>query len=270
MSPNKEPHHFYSPYGPPMLWDEYERLFENAHSGHKMIGEASTWYLFSREAATQILESQPSAKFVVCLRNPVEMAVSLHSQKLFTGHELFGDFEKAWTVNDERLSGKAVGVFGLPEGDVSHMAYRHACSLGSQLEALYEAVPSKQVHVVMLDDVKGDTASIWRGLLRFLQIEDDGRAEFPVHNLASRHRSAFVNRMFILVSKAKQLVGLHRSMGLGARLGRLNSVTERYPQPSMQTRLEVYKSLKEEIQILEGLLGRRFSDWVPKEVGLES
>lgn len=62
--------------------DEYEALFDGATADHAAIGEASTTYLESEVAVLLILEYQPLAKFIVMVRSPIEMAVSLHSQEL--------------------------------------------------------------------------------------------------------------------------------------------------------------------------------------------
>src|SRR5262245_5647184 len=83
----KEPHHFYSPYGVPCSREAYEALYEQATPQHKAVIEGSVWYLFGRKAVRPILEYSPEAKFIVCLRNPVDMLPSLHAQKMFSLHE---------------------------------------------------------------------------------------------------------------------------------------------------------------------------------------
>ena len=58
---------------------EYMRLFENANDSHMAVGEASTNYLYSAVAVEKILRFNPCAKFIVMVRNPIDMAISLHS-----------------------------------------------------------------------------------------------------------------------------------------------------------------------------------------------
>ena len=81
----KEPHHFYSPYGEPIKREKYENLFMDADMEHFAVGEASVWYLFSGKAIDRILEYEASAKFIVLIRNPIEMAPSLHNHQKNTG-----------------------------------------------------------------------------------------------------------------------------------------------------------------------------------------
>src|SRR5210317_2370745 len=67
-----------------MSLEQYENLFQKADDNHLVVGEASTTYLRSREAVSNILEYSPSARFLVAIRNPVEMAPSVHAQLLYT------------------------------------------------------------------------------------------------------------------------------------------------------------------------------------------
>ena len=60
-------------------WQEYLGLFKGAGQA-RAVGEASTGYLRSRVAVPAILQWLPSARFVICLRNPVEMIASVHAQ----------------------------------------------------------------------------------------------------------------------------------------------------------------------------------------------
>lgn len=82
MSPTKEPR-FYStdfPVSTPLSKNAYLDLFAPATSKHKAIGEASVWYLLSEYAVPSIHDEDLNTKYIVMLRNPVEMASSLHWQ----------------------------------------------------------------------------------------------------------------------------------------------------------------------------------------------
>jgi hypothetical protein len=79
MSSMKEPHFFNNDDRQAIrTLDDYEALFWSATEEHIAIGEASVWYLSSADAVPAILQYQPEAKFIVMLRNPVEMAPALH------------------------------------------------------------------------------------------------------------------------------------------------------------------------------------------------
>ncbi len=70
----------------------YESLFDKAGPRHVAVGEASVWYLYSSVAVASILRYRPDARFIVMLRNPVEMAPALHAEMLLGGHESVRDF----------------------------------------------------------------------------------------------------------------------------------------------------------------------------------
>ena len=99
MPDNKEPHYF----GKDLIKmsdefidneDEYLNLFKDAKSDQK-LGEASTFYLYSKSAYKEIKEYNPDAKIIIMLRNPIDFLHSLHSQLLFSGYEDELDFEIA-------------------------------------------------------------------------------------------------------------------------------------------------------------------------------
>ena len=83
FSDTKEPHFFCTDgYTGVKTLKQYEKLFEDAKPHHLAVGEGSTHYLFSKVAVPNILVYNPDARFIVCLRNPVDMAPSLHSERL--------------------------------------------------------------------------------------------------------------------------------------------------------------------------------------------
>ena len=86
----------------------YEQFFIGATQRHKAVGEASVWYLHSNVAVSNIEVYSPNSKYIVCLRNPVDMAYSLHEQHIFNGNEHILSFENAWRMNEKRLKGDAV------------------------------------------------------------------------------------------------------------------------------------------------------------------
>src|SRR2546423_1869146 len=84
MSPMKEPH-FFSQIQPASSWRaffphvsseaRYLALFEDAE-GEEVVGEASTSYLWDRQAAERIKGVVPEARILIMLRDPVDRAYS--------------------------------------------------------------------------------------------------------------------------------------------------------------------------------------------------
>lgn len=56
--------------------EEYARLFRGANEKHRIVGECSTSYLWSKSAPQAIAAAHPSAKIVVSLRDPIDRIYS--------------------------------------------------------------------------------------------------------------------------------------------------------------------------------------------------
>ena len=81
---------------------EYNALFSGRRKEHIVVGEGSTEYLRSAVAIPAILDYNPSAKFLVLLRNPVELVHAFHQTQVFTMSEDISSFEDAWRMQNLR------------------------------------------------------------------------------------------------------------------------------------------------------------------------
>jgi hypothetical protein len=260
MSPIKEPHFFHS--GEPHVINSlkrYEKLFKDANEYHKIIGEASTNYLFSEEAVPNILNYSKSPKFLVALRNPIDMAYSLHDHRIFMQREDILDFETAWELQFERAKGKK-----LPSGCKTPelLQYGSYCRLGEQLERLLTHVTPDKCKFILLEDIKADPRSIWLELMRFLEIKDDGKSVFDAKNKAKTLHSRLLQKTICNLGRLKRKVGIQRSIGLLSPLAQWNRI-ERPRSPlsnSMRSKLRAY--FEDDIQKLESILNRDLSHWV--------
>ena len=52
--------------------DQYRALFAGARAD-QLAGEASTWHIYSKHAASNIRSANPNARIIIMLRHPVEM-----------------------------------------------------------------------------------------------------------------------------------------------------------------------------------------------------
>ena len=158
VSTPKEPN-FFAPDVIPSVYrtvEQYERLFDGATPAHRAIGEASTVYLQSAVAVPRILAYRPDARFIVMLRSPIEMAVSLHGQMLYSLNEDIASFEDAWDAQEARARGERI-----PDRCRSpvFLQYGEACRLGSHVERLFRTVDRESVEIVFLEDMRRDAES---------------------------------------------------------------------------------------------------------------
>ena len=177
MSPVKEPH-FFNADDKQLIstLERYEELFLEASERHIAVGEASVWYLSSALAIPNILRYQPAARFIVMLRNPLEMAPALHMETVFSGHENILDFLEAWKQQERRRRG---GPLPAPDWVRRRLLYGDICSLGAQYKQLLSLVPEDRVLTVLLEDLVDDPRTQYVRTLQFLGLHNDGRLEFP-------------------------------------------------------------------------------------------
>lgn len=152
----------------------YNSLYKKANA--PCIGEASVWYLSSETAIDSILADQPNAKFVVCLRNPVDMAWLLHQQFVASQYEHFKDFNTAWAMSHLRGLGRGSRYL-----DPRLMDYASVCSLGSQVQSLLRKVPSNQVCFIVYDDLQKQPRNELAKLEKFLGISSICKSKFKLH-----------------------------------------------------------------------------------------
>src|SRR5690349_19831942 len=112
FSPIKEPNYFCL--DAPRLRvvdrpESYARLFAGVRPD-QLCGEASTAYLFSPVALAAILDANAEARILVSVRNPLEMVVSHHSQKVYAFEEDERDFARAWALSAARAAGERVAA----------------------------------------------------------------------------------------------------------------------------------------------------------------
>lgn len=163
----------------------YEDLFQSARPG-QMTGEGSTWYLYSQNALRHIMEMRPDARIIAMVRNPVDMAISMHAQMVYSMSEDEKDFQKSWDLQEKRKKGRSIPKFC---EEPAVLYYRDICALGSQLEKLVNLVPESQRRIYLFDDFIADTKSIYEDALALLGLQSDNRQNFPPVNERKIHKA---------------------------------------------------------------------------------
>jgi len=237
--------------------ERYEHFFSNVRPEHIAIGEASTGYLRSRVAADEILKYAPAARFIIGLRNPVEMAISWHGQVLFEAWEDVPNFETAWSLQDSRRVGRNIPRL-CP--DVSNLMYADVCALGSQLARWLEKVPRERVFIYTLDEMKDTPQLLWSRILSFLGVLEDGRRDFPAYNEGKRIPRV-LSIATRLVADTKRNLGLNVGFGILKWLNRKLSKKPAH-KPSDAFVAELYAYFRPEVELLQTLTGRDLSVWV--------
>ncbi|MGZ8474920.1 MAG: sulfotransferase family protein [Candidatus Limnocylindria bacterium] len=263
MPEHKEPQYFGADLAhlhDPLTEEEYLRLFRAAKPGQR-VGEATTWYLYSRTAASEIRAFAPEAQIVIMLRNPVDMMYSLYQELSYYRGEVY-DFETALAAEPERRAGRKLGVIRRPE---VHF-YRAAAQFAPQVERYYEAFGRERVKVIIFDDFVADAAAAYRDLLRFLGVDDTFATSFERVNESKRPRNALLQDMVIrpprlvarLIPLLRRFPSAHR-----LRLAVLSANSEPVERPPLDPALRrrLTEDFMPQVRRLGELIGRDLSAW---------
>ena len=269
ISSSKEPQYFdfdLTKHHQPSL-EEYLGYYRGADPAiHLAVGESSTSHLFSKRAVPEILKFNPGARFIVMLRNPVDLVYSFHSEMFFCGIESVEDFEKAWRLEKERDEGR-----GLPPLCVEkdRLRYSQWGKLGDQMERLFSLVPREKVLVIIYDDFMTNTAETYRSVLEFLGVRPDHRKNFPRINENKILRWPRVQKylafMATQVWKIKNRLNVGKSLGVLTGLIHLNRKFYKRPPLREGLREELADFYQSDVEKLGRLLGRDLSHWVRRE-----
>jgi Sulfotransferase domain len=260
MSPTKEPHFFNTDYNRFInSIESYEHLFEGATDNHRAVGEASVWYLHSSTAVKNILAYNHDAKFIVMLRNPIDMAPSLHEELVFTGREDVKDFAAAWGLQEARREGAC-----LPRmvWEPKYVQYGDSCCLGEQVDRLFKTVPRGRVKVVLLDDLRNDPGGTYHSVLQFLGVDGDHRSHFNTYNQAKSRRWPALLKMAWVTTTIKRALGIEGGLGLWTRVDALNRIERQRPLINSEMRMILRNYFRSDIERLELLIERDLSHWL--------
>jgi hypothetical protein len=158
-----------------------------AGQNYLAIGEGSVWNLYSKNAVVNILRFNPKARFIIMVRNPIDLCVALYEKRREMLQEDQPGFEQAWRLEDERQQGRSVPAFFRKEIGVP--GYRDVASLGEQVERAFLLIPEQQRLLIVFDDFVVNTAAVYAQVLAFLGVPHDGRKAFPQINEGQRIRN---------------------------------------------------------------------------------
>lgn len=241
---------------------EYAELFAGARDD-QLVGESTTWYLWSQTAAARIAEVQPAARIVAILREPASFLSSLHLQFLRTDVETEPDLRRAMSLEGERREGRS-----LPRNSTRPqlLAYSDHVRYVAQLRRYEQVFPSEQILILIYEDFRADNEGTVRKVLRFLDVDDARPVEKVEANPSAGVRSPRLNEAVrslslgggpaagIVRTAVKTLTSQSmRHAAIGALRRRQ---ADRPPEQDAAFTLELRRRFRGEVQALGEHLGR--------------
>jgi len=241
---------------------EYMAYFAPARD-EKCVGEASVWYLYSRQAAAEIKAFTPTARIIIMLRNPVDMMYSLHSQRLYNDNENIPNFEEALAAETERKQGKQLYQNA---SDVMGSLYRAAATYTPQVQRYLEVFGRERVHIIIFDDFARATPEAYRRTCEFLEVNPDFQPEFQIINANKGVQSKALRSLLRYppwpLRWLFRLVGLRPArQGFKGWLRRLNTRYEPRALMDPELRRRLQAEFAPEVERLSALLGRDLTSW---------
>ena len=240
--------------------EDYLLLFKKANDRHIAIGEASTGYLFSQVAVKNIFEFDPSAKFIVMLRNPLEMLLSLHNQMYQNNYECIKDFETAWRMRNMRKLEK--GNVGRLCPNLCFVQYEKMCKLGEQVDRLLKTIKAESTLFILMEDLKLNPSNEYCRVLDFLNVEHDGKYNFAVFNSKhiDRNRWARNIRLYFHIIRKKLRIQPFSFPYLLKFF--VTNYEHQYRQLSSELRQELIDEYRDDVILLSSLIDRDLSHWL--------
>jgi len=245
--------------------DEYLEFFKDCSSECLAVGEASPVYLSSPAALKNIREFDENAKIIIMLRNPVDLAYSLHSTLRVVFFEDEPDFEKAWRLQDSRKKGENMPKT-CPNPFI--LQYSDLCHLGNQVEEAFKIFPREQILLIVFDDLMASTQNVYENVLSFLGVPSDGRTQFNRANESKRVKRWWLGYLYALVRETEPLnsviTWIKKSLGLkdlGIRALTRKVVPVKRPPLRPEFRAELVSVFREDVDKLSRIIGRDLSHW---------
>lgn len=260
-SSEKEPHFYSSDFYRPrrISMDRYISLF-NGDKREKASYwmEGSTRYIYSDAALTQIRNNVSCPKIIAVLRNPADLLFSLHNHLVFLGVEKEKELIKAWR---QSLSFNRQALIDAGNTDPDSLNYPIMGMLGHRISMLEKLYDPEDVFYVFYDDLLNDPGRVLEGLLKFLSLEPESATRIGHDNKAPVRRSELVFSLCRLVGRAKKAAGIEVRFGVLSYVNKLNRGVKKEHSMRDEDRREILSYFKEDVCLLEELVGRRLLEW---------
>ena len=260
MSVPKEPHYFSTDInnGGIRNKEEYLDCFSHGDKEAIAIGESSTLYLYSKVAVPKIYDYNKKSKFIVMVRNPIEIAQSFHQVALKVFGETETNFQKAWLLEQSRKAGEKI-----PRGCIDRrlILYGNIAKIGQQIERFISYISPENLHFIIYDDFKKFTKQEYIKVLKFLKVNDEVPITFPLHNKSQRIKSETVTKLTNYASFLKKKLGIKTRFNVANKIHKANVTGQPLEKLPKNFLLKMDKYFEYDINLISQFVKKDLSKW---------
>jgi len=269
MTPAKEPEFFEAHYEKGLEW--YHTHFFRAWAGEPVIGEARHRNLYLPYVPPRIHETNPDAKLIVLVRNPIERAFSHWLYWARNGVEM-RSFEDAIKIDFQRIqkglcvnTPEEIRSWAVALKNYGFGLYRTYLDSGyylEQIERYLALFPRENLKVILLDDMRRNPARVIGEVVQFLGV-DPARNRFTAVKHAN-HREPLPPWPIRAGLRAFRTLTIRlrlrkwKGYGIGPYIRKW---TGRQSKMKPKSRAWLREHYRERVAALESFLDRDLSHW---------
>lgn len=232
-------------------WDSYQKLFRNA-AGESAIGEASTAYLISPKAPSEIRSAIPDARIIILLRSPIDRVFSTYLLLSRKGL-IRASFSKVI---------RSTGEGSLAEWRGKLLETRR---IGDGIERFLNTFPHDQVRWYFYEELAADPVGMMQRMYAFLGVDSSFRPDVTRrYNVELLPKSQLFNR----AAYKSGLWGLASRVVPGSArpiLRRILFQNRSTPGLCAEDRSILADYFKEDVSHISRLVDRDLSHWLKVE-----
>jgi hypothetical protein len=244
----------------------YESMYEGAGAS-KYLLDASPLYIKSTSFIHEIQAEVDNPKIIVMLRNPIELVYSLFFQLKYNREENAKDFPAALSLQEDRKNNPVLTSEFLFPINAQYFEVGKNCQ---QVIKLIEVFGIKNVHIVLFDDLKENSAQEYKKILEFLELPDVEPESYKIVNPHKVSRTKSLNK---LATSPPKWMGALSSIFLSKEtrwkirqyIKNKNTIYTTREKMTGASKKQLTQVFREEIESLSTLLDRDLSHWIDKK-----
>jgi len=267
MSPVKEPQYFSTDFhrSQKIFNEKYWRFNFNTKEQYLQLyadwnnepvaGEASTTYIYSKEAAENIKQFNPDAKIIIILREPVSFLYALH-EELTNALREDKDFRTALSLEDNRkLRINLPKIKHYPES----LYYSERIKYIEQIKRYTERFQNKNIKIIIHEEFKENNEKIFKEILEFLNVDSSFKPRFAPYNAAKKLKSPFLMKLVqnnTIWSAGKAIIPLFLRKKVKKIVRKSLYTYQKRKQMDPELKKELMKKMKPQVEELSAFLDK--------------